>query len=63
MWESTKKLIFSLFRCILVQLHYWFDCTIDFIFGLYYHGKEKKVPPGKNPILLDSAVTLAEKIR
>ncbi|KAF7993866.1 hypothetical protein HCN44_011135 [Aphidius gifuensis] len=63
MWEASKKLIYSLIRCIIVQLHYWFDCSIDFIFGLYYHGKEKKVPPGKNPILLDSAVTLAEKIR
>ncbi|XP_063990511.1 fatty-acid amide hydrolase 2 [Diachasmimorpha longicaudata] len=63
MMETSKKLLCSLLRCIVVQLHYIFDCVIDFVFGLYYNGKEEKVPPIKNPILLESAVTLAERIR
>ncbi|XP_011305205.1 fatty-acid amide hydrolase 2 isoform X2 [Fopius arisanus] len=63
MMETSKKLLCSLIRCIIVQLHYVFDCIIDFVFGLYYNGKEEKVPPIKNTILLESAIMLAEKIR
>lgn len=63
MLDTAKKLLCCLLRFSIVQLHYIFDCIIDFVFGLYYDGKEKKIPPVKNQIILESAVDLAEKIR
>ncbi|KAK2585700.1 hypothetical protein KPH14_010313 [Odynerus spinipes] len=61
--DKAKKLFMDILRCIIVQIHSIFDCVVDFIFGLYYDNKAKRIPPVKNPLLLDSAVTLAEKIR
>ncbi|XP_012273208.1 fatty-acid amide hydrolase 2 isoform X2 [Orussus abietinus] len=61
--DAFKKLACDFLRCLIVQLHCFFDCFVDFIFGLYYKGKEKRVPPVKNDLLLDSAIVLAEKIR
>jgi len=63
MLQFIKKLFWDLFRCIIIQLHFFFDSIIDFIFGMYYDKKAKKVPPVKNKLLLESAVSLAEKIR
>lgn len=63
MIDNAKKLILDLLRCIIIQVHCIFDYVVDFIFGLYYDNKAKKVPPVKNPLLLQSATALAEKIR
>lgn len=63
MWETTLKLLYSLLRCIVVQIHILFDCIVDFVFGYYYQGKNKKIQPVDNQLLLDSAVAIAEKIR
>ncbi|XP_066588942.1 fatty-acid amide hydrolase 2-B-like [Prorops nasuta] len=60
---SFKNLFFELLHCIIVQIHWLFDCVVDFVFGLIYDSKAKKVPPVKNPLLLESAISLAEKIR
>lgn len=59
MMSKIKKILL----CFIVQFHCLFDCFIDFIFGIYYDGKEVKIPPVSNPIVLESAVELAEKIR
>ncbi|XP_015603968.1 fatty-acid amide hydrolase 2 isoform X2 [Cephus cinctus] len=61
--DVLKKLFCDLLRCFIVQLHALLDFFIDFFCGLYYDKKAKRVPPVKNDLLLDSAVTLAEKIR
>ncbi|KAG7189062.1 hypothetical protein KM043_008643 [Ampulex compressa] len=65
--ESTcnviKKQSKNLLLCLIVQVHLLFDWFVDFVFGLYYDSKAKKIPPVQNELLLDSAVTLAEKIR
>ncbi|KAF7380819.1 hypothetical protein HZH66_014195 [Vespula vulgaris] len=63
LFEKAKKLFLDLLKCVVIQLHCIFDCMVDFIFGLYYDQKAKKVPAVTNPLLLDSATTLAEKIR
>lgn len=61
--QNGKKLCWTLLRCAIIYLHSLFDCFVDCIFGLYYKNKAKKVPPVKNALLLESAVSLAEKIR
>jgi hypothetical protein len=48
---------------MIIYLHSLFDCFVDFVFGMYYDHKAKRVPPVKNNLLLESAVSLAEKIR
>lgn len=63
MRDTAKKLFINLLKCIIIQIHFIFDYIVDFMFGLYYDNKAKRVPSVKNPLLLDSAVTLAEKIR
>lgn len=63
MLQYVKKWCLGLLRCIIVQLHFLFDNIIDFAFGMYYDKKAKKVPPVKNKLLLESAISLAEKIR
>ncbi|XP_011143305.1 fatty-acid amide hydrolase 2 [Harpegnathos saltator] len=61
--EFVKKLCFSILKFLIIQLHFFFDRIIDFIFGIFYDKKAKKVPPVKDPLLLESAVSLAKKIR
>ncbi|GAB6020326.1 hypothetical protein CHUAL_003040 [Chamberlinius hualienensis] len=53
---------------IILGKIYWvirmfFDYISDYVFGFFYHGKHEPLPPIKNPILLESAYNLAEKIR
>jgi len=62
-FQFTKKLCWKFLRCMIIYLHSLFDCFIDFVFGMYYDHKAKRVPPVKNNLLLESAVSLAEKIR
>ncbi|XP_012224178.1 fatty-acid amide hydrolase 2 [Linepithema humile] len=61
--QYIKKLCCNVLRYVIVQLHLLFDYFVDFVFGLYYNQQAKKVPPVKNNLLLESAVSLAEKIR
>ncbi|XP_014467904.1 PREDICTED: fatty-acid amide hydrolase 2-like [Dinoponera quadriceps] len=61
--KYTKKVCFSILKYWIIQLHYFLDYIIDFVFGIYYDKKAKKVPSVKDPLLLESAVSLAEKIR
>ncbi|XP_018373287.1 PREDICTED: fatty-acid amide hydrolase 2 isoform X1 [Trachymyrmex cornetzi] len=63
MSHLAKKWCWNFFRCMIIHLHFIFDSIIDFAFGMYYDKKAKKVPPVKNKLLLESAVSLAEKIR
>ena len=63
MMGNIKKLFWNLVRFLIVQIHWMFDSVVDFAFGLYYSGKQRKVPPIKNKLLLESGVSLAEKIR
>ncbi|KAG5322122.1 FAAH2 hydrolase, partial [Acromyrmex heyeri] len=63
MLHFAKKWCWNFFQCMIVQLHFIFDNIVDFAFGMYYDKKAKKVPPVKNKLLLESAVSLAEKIR
>lgn len=58
-----KKLCCDILQCIIIQVHFLFDCIVDFVFGIYYNPKAKKVPLVKNNLLLESATSLAEKIR
>ncbi|XP_057332323.1 fatty-acid amide hydrolase 2-like [Microplitis mediator] len=61
--KQLKKLLASFLCCFIVQVHCIFDSIINFIFRIYYHGKDKKVSPIDDKLLLESAVDLAEKIR
>ncbi|KAH0554864.1 fatty-acid amide hydrolase 2-like [Cotesia glomerata] len=61
--KKLKKLLVSFLSCLIVQFHCLLDSIVDFIFGCYYHGKDKKVPPISDKLLLESAVDLADKIR
>ncbi|KAL0129364.1 hypothetical protein PUN28_004218 [Cardiocondyla obscurior] len=61
--QLIKKLCWRLLKCIIIQVHFVFDCIVDFVFGMYYDSKAEKVPPVKDELLLESAISLAEKIR
>ncbi|CAL1678283.1 unnamed protein product [Lasius platythorax] len=61
--QLIKKLCCDILRYIIIQIHFYFDCIVDFVFGIYYDSKAKKVPAVKNDLLLESAISLAEKIR
>ncbi|XP_020280789.1 fatty-acid amide hydrolase 2 [Pseudomyrmex gracilis] len=61
--QHTKQICCTFLRFVIIQLHVLFDCIVDFIFGLYYDKKANKVPPVEQKLLLESAVSLAEKIR
>ncbi|XP_072763193.1 fatty-acid amide hydrolase 2-like [Anoplolepis gracilipes] len=61
--QCIKMLCWDILRCIIIQLHCFFDCIVDFVFGIYYNPKAKKVSAVKNSLLLESAISLAEKIR
>ncbi|XP_032663090.1 fatty-acid amide hydrolase 2 [Odontomachus brunneus] len=61
--ELIKEFFCRIFNYAIILLHVYFDYFVDFVFGIYYDKKIKKVPPVKNPLLLESSVSLAEKIR
>ncbi|XP_018314545.1 fatty-acid amide hydrolase 2 [Mycetomoellerius zeteki] len=63
MLQFVKKSCWNFFRYVIIHLHFIFDSIVDFAFGMYYDKKAKKVPSVKNKLLLESAVSLAEKIR
>lgn len=61
---SAKKFFRSLLFHFLLFLRIAYDWVVDFIISFIYDdSKVKKIPPVKESFLLDSAVTLAAKIR
>ncbi|CAG9765176.1 unnamed protein product [Ceutorhynchus assimilis] len=48
---------------ITVFVRYYLDLLIDKLFGLCYDPTREYIPPIKNPILLESATSLAKKIK
>lgn len=54
-----KGIMFSIF----ISLRYYFDLFIDYIFGLIYDNTKQRVKPSNNPLILESATSLAAKIR
>ncbi|KAL3272640.1 hypothetical protein HHI36_014105 [Cryptolaemus montrouzieri] len=48
---------------IMFSLRFYFDLLIDKIFGFFYGSKKQSVCSANNPLLLDSASTIAAKIR
>ncbi|XP_031786537.1 fatty-acid amide hydrolase 2 isoform X2 [Nasonia vitripennis] len=63
MGHTCKKLAIDIAKCIFIQIHWFIDCIIEFIFSLYYDTKVQRVPPVSNKLLLDSTLELAKKIR
>lgn len=61
--QIIKKYLIQFLQCVVVQIHCLFDCTIDLCFEFYYKNKVKQVPCIKNKLLLESGISLAEKIR
>jgi hypothetical protein len=52
------------FTYFLIFLHGLIDCAIDFIFGLYYNDTTRKyIPNVDHPFLMESATSIARKIR
>lgn len=52
------------FKSFLIILHGLFDCVVDFFFGLYYNDTTRKyIPPVDHSFLLESAMSIARKIR
>jgi hypothetical protein len=52
------------FKSFLIILHGLFDCVIDFFFGLYYNDTTRKyIPSVDHSFLLESAMSIARKIR
>lgn len=54
-----KGLLLSMF----FWLRYYFDMFIDKLFGIFSESKKQRVCSADNPIILDSATTIAKKIR
>lgn len=44
-------------------MRYYVDLLIDWVFGYYYSSKKQKLPSSKNPLLLESATSIANKIK
>lgn len=61
--QHAKQICCTFLRFVIIQLHFLFDCIVNFIFSLYYDKKANKVPPVEQKILLESAVSLAKMIR
>lgn len=48
---------------VFVFIRYFIDYFIDWVFGLYFNSRKQFIKKVSNPILLESAVSLARKIR
>lgn len=54
----------SCLMMILVLIRKVYDAICDLVFAIFYSNVEvKKIPPITNPLVRESAVSLAEKIR
>ncbi|XP_026495503.2 fatty-acid amide hydrolase 2-like [Vanessa tameamea] len=60
-----KDVMINLLKKLFFLFRYYLDQFIDFLFSLYWDGKRHALPDleKKHAILMESAVTLAEKIR
>lgn len=56
-------MVLQFFIGIFVFFRYYFDELLDLIWGLYYTSLKKSVCELRNNLLLESAVSLAKKIR
>lgn len=62
--ESRRNICYQFFKYLLIFLRRTYDFICDSIFNLIYCCVEvKKIPPINDPLLKESAVCLAEKIR
>ncbi|XP_015181501.1 PREDICTED: fatty-acid amide hydrolase 2-like [Polistes dominula] len=61
--KKLNNFILSLLKCLFIEFHSLFDYVVTFIFELCYGRHVSKIPPVTNPLLLESASKLAEKIR
>ncbi|XP_031833199.1 fatty-acid amide hydrolase 2 [Nomia melanderi] len=61
--EASKKVSMDCLKWLFIQIHMIFDIFVDILFGFFYDGKVRRVPPVKNNLLLMSASELAHKIR
>ncbi|CAH0563322.1 unnamed protein product [Brassicogethes aeneus] len=57
------RIIMAFFYAFLNCVRYYIDLLIDAAFGYYYDPTRQCIPKVKNKIILDSATTLATKIR
>lgn len=48
---------------MLFWLRYYFDMLIDMVFGFFNDSKKQQVCSAENPIVLESATSIARKIR
>ncbi|CAH1980401.1 unnamed protein product [Acanthoscelides obtectus] len=58
-WDDVKTCIFAIFLFI----RYYLDLLIDKVFGFFYNNLKVPLTSPKNPIVNQSATTLAKKIR
>lgn len=67
MKEEVKKGNCDGFKRFLLRtflfIRYYVDILIDYAFGYYYNTKKQKLPSSTNPLLLQSAITIAKKIK
>lgn len=65
--RAHKKLLMNVLLPLLINLwvliHSIIDAIIDFMFGLYYDSKKNSAPPVSTPLVMESAISLAQKIR
>ncbi|XP_025829590.1 fatty-acid amide hydrolase 2-A-like [Agrilus planipennis] len=61
--RSCRKLIMSFLLKAWFMFRYHFDLIVNYIFGLYYNSSLQYIPKVQDPLLLESAISLAEKIR
>lgn len=57
------KQIRAIALIMLAFIRYYIDLLIDTIFGLFYNSKVERVGKPRNKLVLESATTLARKIR
>ncbi|VVC95635.1 unnamed protein product [Leptidea sinapis] len=63
--KIIKGILMNLLKQFFFYLRMLFDMTVDFVYGLYWDGRRKTIPPleKKHAILKESAVRLASMIR
>lgn len=57
--EKTMSILITIFTIIRVYIDY----AIDYVFSLYYNSRKQSLPGSSERLLLESASSLAKKIR
>lgn len=57
--DIVKQFLFQTFLFV----RYYIDLLIDCAFGYYFNPKKQKIPSCENPLLLESGVSIAKKIK